>query len=302
MGTPPCGLSPGGRARVSWSADGLALTKTLVAGAVPSHLAFMLSTPRRAILNELRVNRLLAQVPPPVRVPRLIASSRQGPSITFEAVDGAPLGPKFPESLSPRDVDGLVGVALALQSYHPRRRWFRRLNIRRRLALHYRSGLISAANAETLEALADGPALKWGFAHGDITARNVLRDTEGRLALIDWEWAGLYPTGYELAFLWFSLVDVPGGRAKVESALPPQFEAGFLLSAAMVDLLHLQMWLHRPNPFGPRHVQALEELLQVVATGGESGPHRSERTPRRISGATPMQPPHWRCLGPGCRG
>jgi Ser/Thr protein kinase RdoA (MazF antagonist) len=186
--------------------------------------------------------------------------------MTFEAVNGSPLGPKFPASLSPLDVDDVVGLARALGRYRPRRRWFRRLHVRRRLAVHYRSGLVSAADVQTLEALAEHPGLKWGFAHGDITARNVLRDTDGRLALIDWEWAGLYPFGYDLAFLWFSLADVPGGRAAVESAVLPQFEAGFLLSAALVDLLHLQMWLHKPNQFGRRHLETLKELLQVVAT------------------------------------
>src|ERR1700678_939052 len=194
-----------GKAKLTWSADGTTVTKTLVPHLVIPHWASLLSTPRRAALNELRVNRLLGELPPPVPVPALVRSSRRGPSMTFEAVDGAPLGPKFPTSLSDLEVDGLISLALSLDGYRPRRRWFRRLQIDRRLRLHHRSGLLGEADAAALSEVAGRSRLKWHFAHGDITARNVLRDNKGRSVLIDWEWAGLYPAGYELAFLWFSL-------------------------------------------------------------------------------------------------
>jgi 8-oxo-dGTP diphosphatase len=257
----------GGRARIAWSQDGAAITKTLVAGIVVPQWASLLGTPRQATLNELRVNRLLVRVPPPVRAPKLITASRRGPSLTFEAVQGAPLGPKFPASLSLAELDKLAGLALVLDSYRPRRRWFRRLYIGRRLAVHCRAGLLDQGDADALAEFADRPGIKWGFAHGDITARNVLRDAEGHLALIDWEWGGLYPRGYDLAFLWFSLVGVPGGRAQVEAALPARLEAGFLLSAALVHLLHLQLWLRTPNPFKAKHEQTLKELMRSVRSG-----------------------------------
>jgi 8-oxo-dGTP diphosphatase len=253
-----------GKAHLTWSQDGTTVTKTLLPGiAIPQWVGF-LGTPRQAALNELRVNRLLAQMRPPVRAPRLISSSRRGPSMTFEAVNGGRLGPKFPLSLPVDDLGELVELAGTLGSYRPRRRWFRRLHVGRRLALHCRSGLLSPAEADALAALAARPAVKWAFAHGDVTARNVLRDADGRLALIDWEWAGLYPAGYELAFLWFSLVEVAGGRAKVESAVPSRHEAGFLLSAALVHLLHLQLSLRTPNPYIARHKEALKDLLLVA--------------------------------------
>ena len=187
--------------------------------------------------------------------------------MTFEAVDGAPLGPKFPTSLPGPEVDGLINLALALDNYRPRRRWFRRLYIDHRLSLHHRSGLLSGADAAALTGLARRPGFKWRFAHGDITARNVLPDTKGRSVLIDWEWAGLYPAGYELAFLWLSLGDVPGARAKVEAAVPRSYQTGFLLSATLVQLLHLQMWLRRPHPLRARHEETLALLLDAVHGG-----------------------------------
>jgi thiosulfate reductase cytochrome b subunit len=134
--------------------------------------------------------------------------------------------------------------------------------VERRLRHHHRSGLIGDADAAALTLLA---------------TRAVLRDSHGRFVLIDWEWAGLYPAGYELAFLWFSLVDVPGARDKVAAAVPAHEQAGFLFSATLVQLLHLQMWLRRPNPHMVKHDETLRQLLQEVRS--------VSREPRSTSGA-----------------
>jgi Ser/Thr protein kinase RdoA (MazF antagonist) len=253
-----------GKAKLTWSADATTVTKTALPHLVIAHWAHLLGTPRQAALNELRVNRLLHHLPPPVPVPALVRSSRREPSMTFEAVDGVPLGPKFPSSLAGAEVDELVAMALAMDHYRPRRRWFRRLRVDSRLRLHQRSGLLSGADAQALDRLARSPSIKWHFAHGDITARNVLRDRDGHSVLIDWEWAGLYPAGYELAFLWSSLVNIPSGRAHLNAAISARYEAGFLLSATMVHLLHLQMWRARPHPLAASFEQTLAELLSAV--------------------------------------
>jgi hypothetical protein len=264
----------GGRAKLTWSADGASVTKTLVPGVVVPHWASLLGTPREAAANELRVNRMFDRSPPPVRAPKLL-SSRRGPSMTFEAVPGAPLGPKFPSALAPDDLSGTVALARALYSFRPRRRWFRKLHVHQRLALHCRSGLITKADAEALASLAARTRGNWAFAHGDITARNVLRDPAGNLALIDWEWAGLYPAGYDLAFLWFSLVQVPNGRARVEAVLPADSELGLLLSAAMVHLLHLQLWARTPNPLVDNLKETLGELLKAAQRANQEVVARS---------------------------
>ena len=224
----------------------------------------MLGSFRAASLNEIRVNRLLHRQPPPIPIARLVSSSVRERSLTFEAVDGDPLGPKHPVSLADRDVADLVDLALALEPYRPRRRWFRRFDLDRRLGHHVAEQLVSQSDAEALQALARRTRLRYRFTHADITARNVLRDRTGRLVLIDWEWAGLYPAGWELAFLWFSLADVPGARAVVERAVPRWDEPHFLLSAVLIHLLHLHLWRNKPNPFLPRHQAVLHELLQRV--------------------------------------
>ncbi|HEV7758945.1 MAG TPA: phosphotransferase, partial [Acidimicrobiales bacterium] len=101
----------------------------------------------------------------------------------------------------------------------------------------------------------------------DITARNVLGGPDGGPTLIDWEWAGLYPVGYDLVFLWYSLVDVPGARDQVERHVEAHSDVDqptFLLNALMVQLWHLH-W-HLPPGFRPQHLATRDHLLTRLAS------------------------------------
>jgi tRNA A-37 threonylcarbamoyl transferase component Bud32 len=215
------------KATLTWSVDGTAVTKRPSGTWAPIRSLF---------LNEQRVMRMLRADPPPVRVPALLPGGRRRELVT-EAIDGEPLGPKFPTSLVAGDVDDVVALVDRLDAYRPRRRWFRHFEVDRRL----RDADLSAAERELVcRAVAVHPA-RLHFAHGDVTARNVLRAASGELVLIDWEWAGLHPAGYDRAFFWFSLADLPAARDRVAQWDAPWFT----LSALFVQLFHLAMWQAR---------------------------------------------------------
>jgi hypothetical protein len=231
-----------------WSADGTQLTKSRPPG----------NDSRRRYLNEVRVNHLLNRCRPPVSTPRLLAIDRPARGLTFEALLGEPLGPKYPTDLTAAHIETMIGLAHAMRSYDPpRRRWMRRVHTERRLALATRLGALDPRAAETLITVARRHHRRLRFGHGDLTARNVLRHGDD-VALIDWEWAGLYPTGYDEAFLWFSLQDLHGGRARVEQAASVD-EPSFLLSALLVQLWHLQWYV--PAEFRPAHLATRDELI-----------------------------------------
>lgn len=214
---------------------------------------------RRQWRNELRVNRMLLSESPPVATPRLLDFHRGTHSFVFERIDGQPLGPKFPFELDPDDA---IELTLRLGRYRPRRRWHRRLPLERRMHLHLRDGLVTASDADIL--VSTLTAHPWHFAHGDITARNLMRDDD-RLFLIDWEWAGLHPSGHDLAFLWFTLIDAPDARSRVEEAVTDR--RTFLANAAAVTLLHLQMWRERPprySQFVGNHTRSLHATLDEL--------------------------------------
>lgn len=233
---------------VTWSHDGTAVTKVRA----PGHDA------RRRFRYELKVNTLLRDRPPPVPTPKLLGHDVGASSLTFEAVDGEPLGPKYPTDLSPGHLDEVLALIERLRPFDPRRRWLRRLDSLARLSLAHRHDLLDDRHTQALQSLARAVHTRYRFCHGDITARNVLREAgTGELVLIDWEWAGLYPPGYELAFLWYSVIDVPGGRGRVEArAERPE---AFLLSALLITLWHLQWYL--PGPFREKHLATKDELV-----------------------------------------
>ena len=233
--------------RLEWSSDGTAVTKSRSASL----------DSRRRFRNELRVNQLLLDEVPPIRTPRLLGFGRAGRELTFQAVDGSTCGPKYPDTLSTQTIDAIVELVRALRNFNPRRRWLRRMNVDRRLQLAVRFGLLSSAECRSLIQLNTSLRISLRFAHGDLTARNVIHDGEGPV-LIDWEWAGLYPPDYDLAFLWFSLLNVDGGRTRVEQHLPGD-RRSFLMSALVIELWHLQ-WFVKPD-FRPRHLATRDLLL-----------------------------------------
>jgi hypothetical protein len=235
-----------------WSADGTTVTKT--------------RPDRRRFRYERRVNQLLLAAPPPVPTPSLLASDLQHRRLELEALPGEPVGPKYPRTLSPEAIDGCVAVADRLRPYQPRRRWLRRLHIERRLHLATTAGLLTTEDAAALEPVARRCQPRLSFAHGDLTARNVI-PTDVGLALIDWEWAGLYPPSYDVAFLWYSLVDVEGGRARVEQQVV--VDQPFLLSALLIQLWHLQ-WSLIPTELQATHLSTRDELLARLLAGQRS--------------------------------
>jgi len=251
---PPVRKNPGVRrletnySSLVWSADGSQVTKSRPVG----------NDARRRYENEVRVNRLLNEHRPPVATPRLLAADRRTRGLTFEAFPGEPIGPKYPSDLTPADIDTVLDLARALRRYNPpRRRWMRRLNTERRLGLAARLGVLDPRDADALTALARKHHRRLRFAHGDLVVRNVLRDGTD-VALIDWEWAGLYPAGYDDAILWFSLQDLEGGRARVEQAVAVD-EVSFLLSTLVIELWHLQWYISAE--FRARHVATRDELV-----------------------------------------
>ena len=237
-----------------WTPDGSQLTKSRPPG----------SYTRRRFKNELRINRLLSVQKPPVVTAALVAHDVQTRSLTFEALAGDPVGPKYPEQIADADIDAIVALARDLEPYNPRRRWLRRIESARRFALARNIGLIGEREAAALIELARRHHKKLRFAHGDLTARNVLRcdphvaPDDWEYALIDWEWAGLYPEGYDTAFLWFSLIDTEGGRARVERSVNVE-EPAFLLCALLIELWHLQWYI--PAEFQTTHLATRDELI-----------------------------------------
>jgi hypothetical protein len=251
---------------LQWSVDGTRVTKRHDPAANAGQLG-----PRATILGhhhagsgpwarhfayELRVNQLLTRHRPAVPTPRLLGCDRKARTLEFEAIDGHRLGPKFSLGLSGQDLEGLVSLATALPSYRPRPRWLRRLPIQNRLRRARQVGLLTQGEYLALQQVRSRLAFRWVFAHADINPSNIVA-ADGTFFLVDWEWAGLYPEGYDLAFLWFVLVDVPDARSAVEDRIRTD-PTVFWLCALIIELLHLE-WFQ--DEFRPRHEAGRDALV-----------------------------------------
>lgn len=84
------------RTALTWSEDEATVTKRPTS----AYHDTILGSYRDAFLNEIRVNRMLAEQPPPVPTPRLVHLPRDR-CLTFHAVDGDPLAPKFRVAWAP---------------------------------------------------------------------------------------------------------------------------------------------------------------------------------------------------------
>lgn len=248
---------PGRGCVVIWSADGSTVEKRF-----DRRSWWFLDHRHDEFDRERRIGWLLRRQPPPIPTAPLLSVDRRRPLLRFKAIDGEPVGPKFPSELADDDLDGLIRLALRMGTYRPRARFLPRFDLARRLQRAVRGEIISPAAAYALGDQAQNDPPTMVFAHGDITARNVLRSTSGAHVLIDWEWAGLYPRGWEMAFLWFSLADLPDARRRVEDRVPPADTAWFWRSALLIQMLHLSLpGLSDGSAFRPKHEATRDELL-----------------------------------------
>ncbi len=101
--------------------------------------------------------------------------------------------------------------------------------------------------------------------HGDAHLGNVLRQPDGRLALIDLEFTAWRLPGYDLAMLWVLLGDAPGVREQLIAriGLTAERHAAFWCSALLVCLREVTS--HRRNPHTAVRRARLERLHRDLA-------------------------------------
>lgn len=199
----------------------------------------LLPTRYDSFVNELRIGRLFAHVAPAVPFPILLAADETRRTLTFEAVtDGVALGEKYADDLLLDDLGLMLGAACMLGAFDVRRSWMYRPPVEQWIEHHREQGHLGAAEA-ALAARAFQAAGEGRFAHGDLSPRNILKRADGSIVLIDWERAGVYPAGFDLAFLGYTTGRIPGARARIEAAVPQAQRAAFWLSLLLIALLHV---------------------------------------------------------------
>ncbi|MDG9702793.1 aminoglycoside phosphotransferase family protein [Streptomyces sp. DH37] len=170
--------------------------------------------------REIAVYRAFVRHRPPVRVPRLIAADPDACALVAERAPGRPVAlQRHPlEPPSPADLRSVLGAVRRVNAWQPPAdRFDAPVDYGLRIARYHELGLLTDRDLSDLRKLLHGLARGGGrrqFCHGDALLTNVLVSPAGPV-LLDWEHAGWYLPGYDLATLWSVLGDSPAARRRV---------------------------------------------------------------------------------------
>jgi hypothetical protein len=195
--------------------------------------------------HEIAVYRSFVRHRPPVRVPRLIAADPDNGTLVIERMPGRVAAlQRHPVEAPPRaDIRAVLGAICRLNSWRPPADTFdAALDYAARISRYHELGLLTDRDLGDLHKLLHGIAQTVGrqgmgqFCHGDALLSNILVSPAGPV-LLDWEHAGWYLPGYDLATLWTVLGDDPAARRQISQlaqAAGPAARDAFLVNLMLV--------------------------------------------------------------------
>ncbi|MFM9726974.1 aminoglycoside phosphotransferase family protein [Streptomyces niveiscabiei] len=216
--------------------------------------------------HEIAAYRTFVRQRPPVRTPRLIAADPENCVLVIERMAGRVAAlTRHPVEAPPRaDIRAALAAVCRLNAWRPPAGTFDApLDYAARISRYHDLGLLTDRDLGDLQKLLHGIAQSAGrggmgqFCHGDALLSNLLLSPAGPV-LVDWEHAGWYLPGYDLAVLWSVLADAPGARRQIsqlaQSAGPASRDA-FLVNLMLVLTREIRTYetavqraLHAPPP------------------------------------------------------
>ncbi|MEU0722256.1 aminoglycoside phosphotransferase family protein [Streptomyces lavendulocolor] len=193
--------------------------------------------------HEIAAYRTFVRHRPPVRVPRLIAADPDNCALVIERMPGrAAALTRHPAEAPPRaDLRAALAAVTRLNTWRPPAGTFEApLDYGSRISRYHELGLFTDRDRDDLQKLLHGLAHAGGrqgmgqFCHGDALLSNILLSPAGPV-LVDWEHAGWYLPGYDLATLWTVLGDAPAARRHISQLA--QREGPAARDAFLVNLM-----------------------------------------------------------------
>ncbi|MEU3774172.1 aminoglycoside phosphotransferase family protein [Streptomyces sp. NPDC032472] len=204
---------------------------------------------RERYRHEIATYRAFVRHRPPVRVPRLIAADPENCTLVVERMAGRVAAlQRHPVEAPPRaDVRAALGAVCRVNQWRPPTDLFEDpLNYAQRITRYHELGLLTDRDLGDLQKLLHGLKLagvQRQFNHGDALLSNLLLSPAGPV-LLDWEHAGWYLPGYDLATLWTVLGDAPAARSQISrlaQAAGPAARDAFLVNLMLVLTREIRM-------------------------------------------------------------
>ncbi|MCM2417978.1 aminoglycoside phosphotransferase family protein [Streptomyces sp. RKAG293] len=190
--------------------------------------------------HEIAAYRAFVRHRPPARVPRLIAADPESCVLVLERMPGRVVSvQRHPTETPPRsDVRAAIGAFGRINLWRPPAGVFDApIDYPARISRYHELGLLTDRDMGDLQKLLHGLAHVQGqFCHGDALLSNVLLSPAGPV-LVDWEHAGWYLPGYDLAVLWSALGNDPVARRQISQLAQNQGPASrdaFLVNLMLV--------------------------------------------------------------------
>jgi hypothetical protein len=153
--------------------------------------------------HEAHAYQVFADSPPPVRVPQL-AYTDNSRLLILEWLDGRNLDDdRYPQrSLTAEEAEAALGCVLALGRWAAPAGAFEAIfGYPGRFRRYHASGHLSGPDLAALDRLLARTGPPSRVNHGDPLPSNILLRAGGSAALLDWEFAGLFLAGFDLAML-----------------------------------------------------------------------------------------------------
>nr|WP_257032990.1 aminoglycoside phosphotransferase family protein [Streptomyces sp. 1331.2] len=168
--------------------------------------------------HEVAVYRAFVRHRPPVRLPRLVAADHDRCVLVMERVPGRPAArERHPVNApTPGEVRALLNTVRTLNLWRPPTDVFQpRMDYQLEIARYHSVGQLTDRDAGDLRALLHGLGhTPMQLCHGDALLSNMLLAPSGPV-LVDWEQAGWYLPGYDLAVLWSVLSGDTAARRQI---------------------------------------------------------------------------------------
>ncbi|MFC7217740.1 aminoglycoside phosphotransferase family protein [Streptomyces polyrhachis] len=227
--------------------------------------------------HEIATYRTFVRHKPPVRVPRLIAADPEHCTLVIERSPGRVAAlQRHPVEPPPRaDVRSVLGAICRVNLWRPPAGVFNApLDYPREMRRLHELGLLTDRDLSDMQSLLHGLAHGPGqFCHGDALLSNMLLSPAGPV-LVDWERAGWYLPGYDLATMWAVLGDAAEARRQISQlaqAAGPAARDAFLVNLMLVLTREIRTYesavqrtMHEPVPGG-----AAERRAAAPASGEE---------------------------------
>ncbi|MCH0565759.1 MULTISPECIES: aminoglycoside phosphotransferase family protein [unclassified Streptomyces] len=195
--------------------------------------------------HEIAAYRTFVRHRPPVRAPRLVAADPDNCVLVVERMPGRVAAlQRHPVDAPPRaDIRAALSAVCRLNAWRPPVGTFDApLDYAARISRYHELGLLTDRDLGDLQKLLHGIAHAAGrggtgqFCHGDALLSNMLLSPAGPV-LVDWEHAGWYLPGYDLATLWSVLGDAPVARRQISQLAQgagPAARDAFLVNLMLV--------------------------------------------------------------------